>query len=71
MLSLEKNYGKIMKEIKMEINKFKEWVKELSIVELVVLQHDLRKYKEDRKFLYIVLEEIKNRTLMNDSTSSR
>ena len=54
-----------------ETDKFKEWVKKLSIIELVVLQHDLRKYKEDRKFLYIVLEEIKNRTLMNDSTSSR
>ena len=71
MLSLEKNYGKIMKEMKMEIDKFKEWIKKLSIIELVVLQHDLRKYKEDRKFLYIVLEEIKNRTLINDSTSSR
>ena len=71
MLSLEKNYGKIMKEIKMEIDKFKEWIKKLSIIELVVLQHDLRKYKEDRRFLYIVLEEIKNRTLINDSTSSR
>jgi len=54
-----------------EIDKFKEWVKKLSIIELVVLQHDLRKYKEDKKFLRIVMEEIKNRTLMNDSTSSR
>jgi len=54
-----------------ETDKFKEWVKKLSIIELVVLQHDLRKYKKDRKFLYIVLEEIKNRTLINDSTSSR
>jgi len=44
-----------------QIDKFKEWIKKLSVTELILMQHDLRKHKEDKEFLYAVLEEIKKR----------
>jgi len=46
-----------------DLANFKEYVKQLSIPELVILQYDLRKFPEDKEFLEIVLNEIKERKI--------
>ena len=43
------------------ITEFKRWIEKASVTELVLLQHELRKYKEDKPFLDVVLKEIKKR----------
>jgi len=46
-----------------DLANFRDYVKQLSIPELVMLQHDLRKSPEDKEFLEIVLNEIKERKI--------
>jgi len=46
---------------KPDVTEFKKWIRQVSVIELVLLQHELRKYKEDKPFLDVVLEEIKKR----------
>lgn len=41
---------------------FKEFIKTLSVPELVVLQSDLKKSPEDKKHWLMVMEEIKIRS---------
>ena len=41
------------------ITEFRKWISQVSIIELVLMQYDLRKYEEDKQFLNVVLEEIK------------
>jgi len=48
------------------ITEFRKWVKQLSIMELILIQYDLRKYEEDKQFLNIVLEEIKRREIRGE-----
>jgi len=40
---------------------FKEFVKTLNIYDLLQLRDSLKEYSEDKEFLYVVLEEIKER----------
>lgn len=48
--------------MKKDLSQFKAWVKTLSVTELIVLQHDLRKYEEDKDYLSVVMDEIKSRS---------
>jgi|GEM_PF-4374473 len=57
--SVEEVYNELKTNI---YEDFRQYVEKASIQELVLMQHDLRRFKEDKEFLEIVLNEIKKRS---------
>lgn len=53
--------------MKRDLSQFKAFVRTLSVPELVVLQHDLRKHEEDKDYLSIVMDETKSRDKENQN----
>lgn len=51
------------------IDKFKNFLKTISIPELVILTNDLRTFPEDKKYLTAALLEMKNRAMLQKKDS--
>ena len=47
--------------MKGNLEEFKKTVEKASIMELVLMQHELRRFKEDKDYLFVVLKEIEKR----------